>query len=62
MLKRKDLTIPFYMDPWFWVKLMVFIIFLLFLVWPFSSIIVNAFKSSKVFPLQHVMTSSVSAL
>ena len=48
MLKRKDLTIPFYMDPWFWVKLMVFVIFLLFLVWPFSSIIVNAFKSSKV--------------
>ena len=48
MLKRKNLTIPFYMDPWFWVKLMVFIIFLLFLVWPFSSIIINAFKSSKV--------------
>jgi iron(III) transport system permease protein len=36
------------MDPWFWVKLMVFVIFLLFLVWPFSSIIINAFKSSKV--------------
>ena len=48
MLKRKNLTIPFYMDPWFWVKLMVFIIFALFLVWPFSSIIINAFKSSKV--------------
>ena len=48
MLKRKNVTIPFYMDPWFWVKLMVFIIFLLFLVWPFSSIIINAFKSSKV--------------
>ena len=48
MLKRKNLTIPFYMDPWFWVKLMVFVIFLLFLVWPFSSIIINAFKSSKV--------------
>ena len=41
MLKRKNLTIPFYMDPWFWVKLMVFIIFLLFLVWPFSSIIIK---------------------
>ena len=48
MLKRKNLTIPFYMDPWFWVKLMVFVIFALFLVWPFSSIIINAFKSSKV--------------
>ena len=48
MLKRKNITIPFYMDPWFWVKLMVFVIFALFLVWPFSSIIINAFKSSKV--------------
>ena len=48
MLKRKNLTVPFYMDPWFWVKLMVFVIFLLFLVWPFSSIIINAFKSTKV--------------
>ncbi len=48
MLKRKNVTIPIYMDPWFWVKLMVFIIFLLFLVWPFSSIIINAFKSTKV--------------
>ena len=48
MLKRKNTTIPIYMDPWFWVKLMVFIIFALFLVWPFSSIIINAFKSSKV--------------
>ncbi|MBR5970025.1 MAG: iron ABC transporter permease [Lachnospiraceae bacterium] len=35
------------MDPWFWVKIMVFAIFLLFLIWPFSSIITNAFKSSK---------------
>ena len=48
MLKRKNVTIPFYMDPWFWVKIIVFVIFLLFLVWPFSSIIINAFKSSKV--------------
>lgn len=48
MLKRRNTTIPFYMDPWFWVKLMVFVIFALFLVWPFSSIIINAFKSSKV--------------
>ena len=45
MLKRKNTTIPFYMDPWFWVKLMVFVIFAVFLVWPFSSIITNAFKS-----------------
>ncbi|MBR0091306.1 MAG: iron ABC transporter permease [Lachnospiraceae bacterium] len=36
------------MDPWFWVKIMVFAIFLLFLIWPFSSIITNAFKSNKV--------------
>ena len=48
MLKRKNTTIPLYMDPWFWVKLMVFIIFALFLVWPCSSIIINAFKNSKV--------------
>ena len=48
MLKRKNTTIPFYMDPWFWVKLMVFVIFLVFLIWPFSSIITNAFKSTKV--------------
>ena len=34
MLKRKNLTVPFYMDPWFWVKLMVFVIFAVFLVWP----------------------------
>ena len=48
MLKKKNVTIPFYMDPWFWVKIIVFVIFLLFLVWPFSSIIINAFKSTKV--------------
>ena len=48
MLKRKNVTIPIYMDPWFWVKIIVFVIFLLFLVWPFSSIIINAFKSTKV--------------
>ena len=48
MLKKKNVTIPIYMDPWFWVKIIVFVIFLLFLVWPFSSIIINAFKSTKV--------------
>ena len=31
MLNRKKTTIPAYMDPWFWVKIMVFVIFLLFL-------------------------------
>ena len=48
MLKRKNTSVPFYMDSWFWVKLIVLIIFALFLVWPFSSMITNAFKSSKV--------------
>lgn len=38
----------FYKDSWFWVKVMVFVIFLLFLIWPFSSMIGNAFKNSKV--------------
>ena len=47
MLKRKNTSIPWYMDPWVWVKMMVFVIFILFLIWPFSSIITNAFKSSK---------------
>ena len=47
MLKRKNTTIPWYMDPWVWVKMMVFVIFILFLIWPFSSIITNAFKSTK---------------
>ena len=48
MTKKKRVTAPVFMDPWFWVKLMVFLIFLVFLIWPFSSIITNAFKSSKV--------------
>lgn len=47
MLKRKNAT-PLYMDPWFWVKIMVFTIFAVFLIWPFSSIITNAFKSTRV--------------
>ena len=33
MLKRKNTTIPWYMDPWVWVKAMVFVIFILFLIW-----------------------------
>lgn len=47
MLKRRNGSQPFYADFWFWVKVLVFVIFLLFLVWPFSSMIVNAFASSK---------------
>ena len=48
MLKRKNTTIPFYMDSWFWVKIIVLVIFLLFLVWPFSRMVTSAFASSKV--------------
>ena len=39
---------PLPIDVWFWVKLLVFVIFILFLIWPFSSMITNAFASSKV--------------
>ncbi len=48
MLKKKQSSTPFYMDCWFWVKLIVFIIFALFLVWPFSSMITNAFETGNV--------------
>ena len=47
MLKRNKQSVVFYKDPWFWVKIGVFALFLLFLIWPFSSIITNAFQSSK---------------
>lgn len=47
MLRKKNGSLPFWADSWFWVKVMVFVIFLLFLIWPFSSMITNAFKSSK---------------
>ena len=47
MLKKKSGVTPFYADVWFWVKVMVFVIFVLFLIWPFSSMITNAFHSSK---------------
>lgn len=47
MLRKKNGSAPFYADVWFWVKLLVFAIFLLFLIWPFSSMITNAFKSTK---------------
>lgn len=48
MLKRKNTSVVFYKDPWFWVKIGVFVLFLVFLIWPFSSIITNAFRSNKV--------------
>lgn len=35
-------------DLWFWVKLITFIFLALFLVWPFSSLIIRAFQSSNV--------------
>ena len=37
----------FYLDFWFWVKTAIFVIFLLFLVYPFSTLIYNSFFSSK---------------
>lgn len=46
MLKRKSGQ-PFYMDFWFWVKLLIFTVFLLFLVYPFSTLVVNSFFSGK---------------
>ncbi|HBL41471.1 MAG TPA: iron ABC transporter permease [Ruminococcaceae bacterium] len=45
MLKKRRISLPFHLDCWFWIKLAVFVIFALFLVWPFSSMITNAFKS-----------------
>ena len=56
MLKRRNLTIPFYMDPWFWVKLMVFVIFALFLVslTLFTSAhFLRAFSPTRYFLLSH---------
>ena len=38
---------PFWRDFWFWVKLLIFVIFLLFLVFPFSTLIYNSFFSTK---------------
>lgn len=45
-MRRKNGALPFYADCWFWVKTIVFVIFLLFLVWPFSRMVVNAFHAS----------------
>ena len=46
MLKSKKGQ-PFYKDFWFWVKLLIFVVFLLFLVFPFYTLVVNSFFSSK---------------
>ena len=39
---------PFYTDFWFWVKVIIFAVFLLFLVYPFSTLVINSFRSTKV--------------
>ena len=46
-MKRRGNSQPFYTDVWFWVKLFVFLMFVVFLIWPFSSMITNAFASAK---------------
>ena len=46
MLKRKGGQ-PFYKDFWFWVKMLIFVVFLLFLVYPFYTLVVNSFFSTK---------------
>ena len=46
MLKHKN-TQPFYKDFWFWVKILIFAVFLLFLVYPFSTLVINSFFSGK---------------
>ena len=38
---------PFYTDFWFWVKALIFAVFLIFLVYPFSTLIINSFLSTK---------------
>ncbi len=45
MLKKNGT--PFYKDFWFWVKLLIFTVFLLFLIYPFSTLMINAFRSAK---------------
>ncbi|MCR4706739.1 MAG: iron ABC transporter permease [Clostridiales bacterium] len=48
MLKgRQKSGTPFYTDFWFWVKTVIFVVFLLFLVYPFSTLIYNSFFSTK---------------
>ena len=46
MLKGKNGQ-PFYKDFWFWVKILIFTVFLLFLVYPFSTLVINSFFSGK---------------
>ena len=46
MLKRKGGQ-PFYKDFWFWVKMLIFVVFLLFLVYPFYTLVINSFFSTK---------------
>ncbi|MCD8105381.1 MAG: iron ABC transporter permease [Lachnospiraceae bacterium] len=46
MLKSKGAT-PFYKDFWFWVKVVIFVVFLLFLIYPFSTLVFNSFQSTK---------------
>ena len=46
MLKGKNGQ-PFYKDFWFWVKILIFAVFLLFLVYPFSTLVINSFFSTK---------------
>lgn len=38
---------PFYKDFWFWVKILIFVVFLLFLVYPFYTLVINSFFSTK---------------
>lgn len=47
MLKRKN-GIPFYQDFWFFAKVLIFVIFILFLIYPFGRLVINAFESTKV--------------
>lgn len=45
---KKNKGIPFYQDFWFFAKLLIFIIFILFLIYPFGRLVINAFESTKV--------------
>ncbi len=48
LFKRSRNEVPLYKDFWFWVKIIVLIIFALFLVWPFYRMITAAFNKSGV--------------
>lgn len=48
MLKlRRNSGIAFYKDFWFWAKVVIFVVFLLFLVYPFSTLVINSVHSTK---------------